>query len=353
MKVFGSIVSLDWIKGLRDGSRMTELNSANQAYAGKPVLVTGGAGFIGSHLVEALVRVGARVRVLDDLSTGNRDNLKNAADKIDFIVGDIRDADLCLRAAEGVAVIFHLAAFVSVPESLQKPDRTFAINLFGSSHIFEAAARHAVSRVVYASSCAVYGDCSTMPLRESHSGRMLSPYAVSKRSVEHLAEYAFAGQNLSTVGLRFFNVYGPRQSPRSAYAAVIPLYIESCLAGRAPKIFGDGTQTRDFIHVDDVVRANMLAGVAQGVQATVANVGTGIATSIQALAAMSCEFANTNLLPQFLEARPGDISRSVCDTQHAEHALGFKAEVSLREGIKGLFRIGPNPGSLGAGKQGA
>lgn len=184
-----------------------------------------------------------------------------------------------------------------------------------------------------------------MPLRESHAGRMLSPYAVSKRSVEHLAEYTFACQNLSSVGLRFFNVYGPRQSPRSAYAAVIPLYVESCLAGRAPRIFGDGMQTRDFVHVEDVVRANMLAGVAPGVQAVVANVGTGTATAIRTLAEMSCEYAKVELQPQFLEARQGDIARSVCDTQHAEHTLGFKASVSLREGLGRLFRTGLNLGS--------
>jgi len=316
---------------------MSEDAPVDQTYAGKPVLVTGGAGFIGSHLVESLVNVGARVRVLDDLSTGNRDNLGAVSDRIEFIIGDIRDADLCLRAAEGVEVIFHLAAFVSVPESLLKPDRTFAINLFGSSHIFEAATQHGKARVVYASSCAVYGDCSTMPLSESHAGRMLSPYAVSKRSVEHLAEYAFVCHKLTSVGLRFFNVYGPRQSPKSAYAAAIPLFTEACLSGQSPIVFGDGMQTRDFVHVDDVVRANLLAGIAPRIQALVVNVGTGVATSIRTLAELACKLADTKLSPIYQDARPGDISRSVCDPQNAERMLGFKASVGLRHGLEALI----------------
>jgi len=321
---------------LREGSGMFEDAPVDQDYAGKPVLVTGGAGFIGSHLVEALIKMGARVRVFDDLSTGNRDNLRAVSDRIEFIIGDIRDAELCLRAAEGAEVIFHLAAFVSVPESLLKPDRTFAINLFGSSHIFEAAAEHGKARVVYASSCAVYGDCSTMPLGESHAGRMLSPYAVSKRSVEHLAEYAFVCHKLTSVGLRFFNVYGPRQSPKSAYAAAIPLFTEACLSGHSPIVFGDGMQTRDFVHVDDIVHANLLAGIAPRIQALVVNVGTGVATSIRTLAELACELVDTKLSPIYQDARPGDISRSVCDPQNAERMLGFKANIGLRQGLEAL-----------------
>lgn len=311
-----------------------------RAYKSMRVLVTGGAGFIGSHLVEALLSAGAKVRVLDDLSTGNRSNLASVLKDIDLLIGDIRDADLCLRAAENTNIIFHEAAFVSVPESIRKPDHAFAVNLLGTSHIFEAARAQGVSRVVYASSSAVYGNCSTLPLSETHAGRLLSPYAVSKRSSEHLAGYAFALHKLSSVGLRYFNVYGARQSPSSPYAAVIPLFAAACQAGTAPRVFGDGTQTRDFVHVSDVVRANLLAGVAAEIEAHVANVGTGVATSIRALAEEFCKLTNPDLQPQEVEARPGDISQSVCDPRHAERILGFRASIELSAGLAELINVG-------------
>ena len=319
---------------------MQESSDTEQAYSGKAVLVTGGAGFIGSHLVETLVHAGAKVRVLDDLSTGNRSNLASVMDHVDLIIGDIRDADLCLRAAEDTDIIFHQAAFVSVPDSLRKPDRTFAINLFGTSHVFEAAKRHAIKRVVYASSCAVYGDSTTMPLGESHVGRLLSPYAVSKRSMELLAEYAFTCQNLSSVGLRYFNVYGARQNLKSAYAAAIPIFIGACLAGTAPTVFGDGAQTRDFVHISDVVRANLIAGVAPDIEVAVANVGTGIATPIQSLAETLCHMTNLPHSPVNGEARPGDVLRSVCDPRHAERLLGFRSKIELSEGLAALIGEG-------------
>jgi len=316
---------------------MPEDSELSKAYKGKPVLVTGGAGFIGSHLVEALVEAGAKVRVLDDLSTGNRSNLTPVLDRVDLIIGDIRDADLCLRAVEDINIIFHQAAFVSVPDSLKKPDRTFAINLFGTSHIFEAARQQGIKRVVYASSCAVYGDCSTMPLSESHAGRLLSPYAVSKRSMEALAEYAFACQGITTVGLRYFNVYGARQSLKSTYAAVIPIFIGACLAGQSPTVHGDGSQTRDFVHVSDVVRANLLAGIAPDIDVAIANVGTGVATSIQTLAEELCRLTKSSTAPINDEARPGDIPRSVCNPMQAERLLGFSAKVPLSEGLANLL----------------
>ncbi len=335
----GLMVYLDGEARLSDGSLMLEDSDLSQAYRGKAVLVTGGAGFIGSHLVEALVEAGARVRVLDDLSTGNRSNLMPVLDRVDLVIGDIRDADLCLRAAEDISIIFHQAAFVSVPDSLKKPDRTFAINLFGTSHIFEAAQQHGIKRVVYASSCAVYGDCTTMPLSESHAGRLLSPYAVSKRSMEALAEYAYACQGLTTVGLRYFNVYGARQSLKSSYAAVIPIFIGACLGGQAPTVFGDGTQSRDFVHVSDVVRANLLSGIAPDVEVAVANVGTGVATTIQTLAEELCQMTDSRLVPVNSDARPGDIPRSVCDPRQAERILGFRAKVELRDGLMNLLKL--------------
>jgi UDP-glucose 4-epimerase len=227
---------------------------------------------------------------------------------------------------------------VSVPDSLKKPDRTFAINLFGTSHIFEAAQQQGIKRVVYASSCAVYGDCTTMPLSESHIGRLLSPYAVSKHSIEALAEYAFACQGITSVGLRYFNVYGARQSLKSTYAAVIPIFIGACLAGQSPAVFGDGNQTRDFVHVSDVVRANLLAGIAPDIEVAVANVGTGIASSIQSLAEEICRLTKSSTAPVNAEARPGDIPRSVCDPAHAERILGFRAKVALSDGLEAILK---------------
>ncbi len=331
------VVCLDELVGLRDGSLMPEMSDIEQAYLGKSVLVTGGAGFIGSHLVEALLRVGAKVRILDDLSTGTRSNLIRLMDRVDLIIGDIRDADLCLRAAEDMDLIFHQAAFVSVPDSLKKPDRTFAINLFGTSHVFEAAQRHSIKRVVYASSSSVYGESTTMPLSEPHVGRLLSPYAVSKRSMELLAEYAFTCHKLATVGLRYFNVYGTRQNLKSQYASVIPLFITACLKGETPTVFGDGMQTRDFVHVSDVVQANLIAGVVPDLEVAVANVGTGVATPIQVLAEQICQLTNLPLSPTRGEARTGDILRSVCDPCHAERLLGFRTKVELRKGLAELI----------------
>jgi UDP-N-acetylglucosamine/UDP-N-acetylgalactosamine 4-epimerase len=330
--------SLDPERIVREGSRMQKDSELLAAYNSTAVLVTGGAGFIGSHLVEALVAAGARVRVLDDLSTGNQQNLAGCLDRIEFVKGDIRDAELCTRAARSMNLIFHLAAFVAVPESLRDPDRTYAINLLGTSHIFEAAHDASVARVVYSSSCAVYGDCSTMPLDESHHGHLLSPYAISKRSGELCAEYAYAQRGVTSVGLRYFNVYGARQRADGGYAAVIPKFVASCRAGVAPRVHGDGEQTRDFVHVSDVVRANLLAGMQPGMTAEVINIGTGVATSVQSLAQEACQLVNPQLHPTNIEERPGDIPRSVCDPRRAEQLLKWRARTQLSQGLSLLVQ---------------
>jgi len=316
---------------------MQEVSALHGAYDSTAVLVTGGAGFIGSHLVEALIALGARVRVLDDLSTGNRQNLTSCIDRIELMLGDIRDAEFCTRAAQSMNTIFHLAASVAVPDSLRDPDRTYAINLLGTSHIFEAARNASVARVVYASSCAVYGDCSTMPLNESHHGHLLSPYAVSKRGSELCAEYAYAQQGVTSVGLRYFNVYGTRQRADGGYAAVIPKFIADCRAGLAPQVHGNGEQTRDFVHVSDVVRANLLAGMQPNMTAEVINIGTGVSTSIQFLAEETCRLVNPQLHPVNTEARPGDIPRSVCEPRLADRVLKWRARTSLTQGLSMLM----------------
>jgi UDP-glucose 4-epimerase len=308
-----------------------------RAYEAKTVLVTGGAGFIGSHLVEALVNAKAKVRVLDDLTTGTQSNLETVSDRIELLVGDICDVDTCLRAAKDTEIIFHQAALVSVPESIRAPDRAYSINIMGTSHVFDAAHACHTQRVVYASSSAVYGDTISMPLIESHCGRLMSPYAIGKRSSEFLAEYAYTMRGLTSVGLRYFNVYGPRQSPDSPYAAAIPIFVAMARAGRAPTIYGDGSQTRDFVNIHDVVRANLLAGIAQGVEAEVVNIGTGVAITITSLAELICRILAPSLCPRYDAARPGDIAHSVASTSNAEQLLDFLAKVELNSGLTRLL----------------
>lgn len=304
-----------------------------RTYRDKAVLVTGGAGFIGSCLVESLVTAGARVRVLDNFSTGNRENLKAVAPRIEVLVGDICDASICEKAARDVEVVFHEAALVSVPESIRDPEQAYRINVIGSSNVFEAACSCSARRLVYASSSAVYGDMTTMPLTESVCGRPLSPYAIGKSTSESIAKYLHATRGLTSVGLRYFNVHGVRQRPDSPYAAAIPLFIAAARAGKSPTIFGDGLQTRDFIHVSDVVRANLLAGVVPGIEAAVLNVGTGVSTTIKELAEQICLHVGKGLAPQYGPARRGDILHSVADTTSAERLLGFRAAVDMRTGL--------------------
>jgi len=333
------VQSVDFDAQLGNGWPMLTDVELHRAYEAKTVLVTGGAGFIGSHLVEALVARKANVRVLDDLSTGSKSNLAAVSGRIELIVGDICDTDTCVRVAKGADYIFHQAALVSVPESIRAPDQSFRINITGTSHIFEAAHACQTQRVVYASSSAVYGDSTTMPLTESHCGRLMSPYAIGKRASEFLAECAHAIHGMTSVGLRYFNVYGPRQSPDSPYAAAIPIFVALARARKAPTIYGDGSQTRDFVSVHDVVRANLLAGIAQELETPVVNVGTGVSTTITSLAEMICSILAPELCPQYTAARVGDIAHSVASTSNAERLLGFHADIDLRSGIARLLDV--------------
>lgn len=319
---------------------MSSESELSEAYKGRPVLVTGGAGFIGSHLVEGLVHLGARVRVLDDLSSGSRSNLEAVLPDIEFIEGDIRDGATCLKAAKNTDIIFHQAALVSVPASIRDPAKTYRINIEGTSNVFEAAREAATTRVVYASSSAVYGDCSELPLVETRCGRLLSPYAVSKRADELIAEFGHTLHGTTSVGLRYFNVFGPRQSPDSPYAAVIPIFLSKLRANQPPTVFGDGSQTRDFVSVRDVVRANLLAGIARNVESAVVNVGSGISTTVASLARDLCAIIGQGLVPRFEAARPGDIAASVADTRLAQELLGFCTTVELHDGLVALVGRG-------------
>ena len=302
---------------------------------GVPVLVTGGAGFIGSHLVDALLARGAWVRVLDNLATGRRENLAHAADTAEMVEGDIREARDCRAACAGVAYVFHQAALGSVPRSIADPATSIAVNVTGTANVLAAARDAKVRRVVYASSSSVYGDAASVLRREGTEGRPLSPYAASKAMVEELADVFARCFGLEVVGLRYFNIYGPRQSPDGPYAAVIPRFLRACLAGEAPVIYGDGAQSRDFTFVEDAVRANLLAAGAPTESCGRAyNVARGERTTVAELAERVREAAGCGLPPRHEPPRPGDVAHAQADPAAAEARLGFRARIGLREGLE-------------------
>lgn len=299
----------------------------------KRVLVTGGGGFIGSHLVDSLVQRGDAVRVLDNFSTGRRDNLAHLNGKVEILEGDLRNPEQVKAAVQGVDLIFHQAAFISVPQSLQDPQTCFAVNVAGTATLLEAARRAGVRKVVLASSTAIYGDAGDFPLTEDTPPRPLSPYALSKQVNELYGNLYSRVFDLPVVALRYFNVYGPRQRPDSPYAAVIPLFLKRLLQGESLTIFGDGRQTRDFIFVEDVVRANLLASESDSSGETF-NVCTGQETSLLDIVETLIQITGRRPTIRHEPPRPGDIYRSVGDPQRAAIALNFRARVSLAEGLK-------------------
>ena len=299
-----------------------------------PVLVTGGAGFIGSHLVDALLERGARVRVLDNFATGKRENLAQCHDRIELIEGDIREVETCRRGCEGVRFVFHEAALGSVPRSMKDPATTFAVNVGGTANVFAAARDANVSRVVYASSSSVYGDSERLPKREGEEGRPLSPYALSKVMNEQLAEIFTRCFGMEFIGLRYFNVYGPRQDPNGPYAAVIPRFFQAYLGGESPTIYGDGEQSRDFTFVESVVDANLRAAGGPIVACGRAyNVAHGEAITIREVARLVRAVPAAGQTRSFLDPRPGDVRHSLADTTQARELLGFTAAVGLPEGL--------------------
>jgi UDP-glucose 4-epimerase len=302
-------------------------------------LVTGGAGFIGSHIVRTLLDGGASVRVLDNFSTGKRENLdglssRYAGDRFEVYEGDLRDRNLVQQAVRNVDVIFHEAAFVSVPESMEKPQDCFDVNVAGTASLFEAARQASVRRVVVASSAAVYGESDALPLKETTPSQSLSPYAASKRADEIFAQLYMQAFGLETVALRYFNVYGPRQRPDSMYAAAVPIFIRRLLDGKPVTVFGDGGQTRDLINVRDVVRANFVAAEHPDAPGQVFNVCTGQETRLLDLLEVLYALFPGVPAPVFAEPRAGDIYRSVGSPEFTASRLGFQAEVSLEQGLK-------------------
>ena len=301
-------------------------------------LVTGGAGFIGSHIVESLLEQGHHVRVLDNFSTGKRENLEALqrfdGDRLEVLEGDVRDVSRVGEAVRGVHIIFHEAAFVSVPQSMDEPQSCFDVNISGTSQLFDAARKAGVSRAVVASSAAVYGESDALPLDEETPLQPKSPYAVSKRVNEMYAELFTNSFDFEVVALRYFNVYGPRQRPDSMYAAAIPIFARRLLDNKPVTIFGDGGQTRDLINVHDVVRANLIASEHPNAAGKVFNICTGVETRLLDLLDVMYELMPNSPTHELAAPRPGDIYRSVGSPQKAADVMGFRAQVSLVDGLK-------------------
>tara|TARA_B100000683_G_scaffold274795_1_gene323837 strand:+ start:8502 stop:9494 length:993 start_codon:yes stop_codon:yes gene_type:complete len=321
---------------------MTKFQKFINKFSGKSVLVTGGAGFIGSNLAEALVNLGARVRVIDNLVTGHRSNVEDLIDcGLEFIEGDIRDYDTCLSAVEGMDMISHQAALGSVPRSIENPLASHDHNVNGTLNIMRAAVEKGVGRVVFASSSSVYGDEPTLPKKENRTGRLLSPYAATKCVGEIYGDTMNSVYGLDVVGLRYFNIYGPKQDPNGPYAAVIPKFIELMSTGKSPTIYGDGEQSRDFTYVDNAIQAN-LAAMSREKQFgfEVMNVACGDRLSVNEL------FYNLRLsLSKYIsevsdieaihgEEREGDIPHSHADISKAIELIEYEVLVGIEEGIQ-------------------
>jgi UDP-glucose 4-epimerase len=297
-------------------------------------LVTGGAGFIGSNIVEELVRRGERVRVLDDFSTGKRKNLSAFLDDIELVEGDLRDPSAVRRAVEGVDYVLHQGALPSVQRSIDDPLATHAVNATGTLNLLTAAREAGVKRVVYAASSSVYGDSPTLPKREDMIPRPKSPYAVSKLAGEQYCRACTEVYGLETVCLRYFNVFGPRQDPTSQYSGVIPLFITAMLRGEPPTVHGDGLQSRDFSYVDNVVQANLLAATAPGAIGRVFNVACGERYTLLDMIAALNDILGTQIEPVHTEPRIGDVRHSLADISAAREALGYRVLVGFYDGLR-------------------
>ena len=296
-------------------------------------LVTGGAGFIGSHIVERLVRDGHRVRVLDDFSSGKESNLESFRKEIELVRGDIRDAAVVNEATKDVDIVFHEAALGSVPRSVADPLTTHEVNMTGTLNVLLAAREAGVKRVVYASSSSVYGETPVLPKSEDMTPQPLSPYALSKLVGEHYASVFKHIYGFDVVALRYFNIFGPRQDPESQYAAVIPRFITALLEGKSPVVYGDGLQSRDFTYVDNVVEANLLASEADGAGAKAFNVACGGRYTLLDLLAKLKQILGSDIEPIHEAARAGDVKDSQASIAAAQRELGYKVSVGFEEGL--------------------
>jgi nucleoside-diphosphate-sugar epimerase len=302
-------------------------------------IVTGGAGFIGSHLTEALVNRGDEVVVIDDLSTGHEHNMESFSDKITFVHGSITDMDLLRRHFAGARVVFHQAALASVPRSVADPLASNEVNVTGTLKVLLAAREAGIERVVYAASSSAYGDTEELPKIETMPANPLSPYAITKYVDELYAVVFTRLYGLPTVGLRYFNVFGPRQDPASQYAAVVPLFITSFLEGEAPVIHGDGGQSRDFTYIENVVQANLKAADA-GPQADglVYNIACGTRVTVKDLCLQIRDLIGCSIEPQYGPQRAGDVRHSMASIEMAQQKLGFSPTIDLAEGLRRTVR---------------
>ena len=297
-------------------------------------LVTGGGGFIGSNLVRAALERGQPVRVLDNFSTGFRANLEEVADAIDLIEGDLRDPDTCRRACEGADAVLHQAAVPSVPRSMEHPQECFDANTVGTHNLLMAAREAGVRRLVFAASSSAYGAGEELPKREAMPLLPLSPYAAAKAAGELYAATFCRAFGLETVSLRYFNVFGPRQDPTNQYAGVIAAFATRMLRGRQPVIFGDGTQSRDFTYIDNVLHANLLAAEVPKLAGEVVNIGCGQAIDLNRMVAVFNEILGTDLEPIYEPPRPGDVKHSLADISAARRLLGYEPKVDFTDGLR-------------------
>ena len=298
----------------------------------RKVVVTGGAGFIGSHLTEELVKCGYNVTIIDDFSTGKQANIEKLLknDSVRLIEGSIMDIDLLQKIFRDVRTVFHVAAIPSVPRSIEAPQPSHHVNATGTLNVLIAAKDNKVSKVIYSSSSSVYGDTPVLPKREDMLPGPLSPYAVAKLAGEYYCRVFQEVYGLSTVCFRYFNVFGPRQNPNSQYAAVIPRFIKNCIEGVTPEIYGDGEQTRDFTFVRDVVQANLLAG--ENEASGIYNISRGKNITINLLTSMIIELTGSVIQPIYKESRPGDIKHSLADISKAR-TFGYNPEYTLKSGL--------------------
>jgi len=299
-------------------------------------LVTGGAGFIGSHLTEALLRKGHAVRVLDDFSTGKKENLRfdQNCSSLEIIRGDIRDLEICRKAMEGIDYVFHQAALPSVQRSVEDPLGSNSVNVGGTLNVLLASRENGVKRVMYASSSSIYGDTPTLPKKEGMPPAPLSPYALQKYVGEQYCRLFYELYGLETVSLRYFNIFGPRQDPNSIYSAVIPKFIDALLKSQSPIVFGDGEQSRDFTYVENVVHANLLGMSAEHLQGEAINIACGERTSLNHLFNVLKEIIGTNLSAFYEEPRKGDVKHSLADIHKGRQILNYEPEVGLKAGLE-------------------
>lgn len=301
-------------------------------------LVTGGAGFIGSHLAARLVEDGHRVRVLDNFSTGKRENLGPLSGELELVEGDLRCADTCRTACREVEVVFHVGALPSVPKSIEQPQACHDANVNGTFNILLAAVACGCRRLVYAASSSAYGDVEVSPKVETLRPEPKSPYAVQKLAGEAYCRAFHECWGLQTLSIRYFNVFGPRQDPRSQYAAAIPAFITAILADRPPTVYGDGEQTRDFTYVDNVVRANLLAAAAPRTAGEVVNAACGSSVSLNQIIQKINELVGKHVRPVYRDARPGDVRHSLADNTLAKRLIGYEPVVDFDEGLVRTIR---------------